>query len=105
MTPSVRCLPSRDQFRLLAKRGNLIPVSINLVADVETPVSAFARLHHPTPLFLFESAEKTEASGRFSFIGTDPLLIFQSSGVTVSITQNGQTQTFETTTDPLNELQ
>ena len=68
--------PSRDEFRDLAKRGNLIPVIVDLVADVETPVSAFAKIDNGEPCFLFESAERNEESGRFSFIGFDPLVLF-----------------------------
>jgi anthranilate synthase component 1 len=97
--------PSRDDFRALAKRGNLIPLMVDLVADAETPVSAFAKIRGAGPCFLFESAEKNDESGRFSFIGTDPLLIFQSAGSTISITENGRTQSVETKTDPLTELQ
>jgi anthranilate synthase component I len=70
--------PSRDEFRDLAKRGNLIPLVVDLVADVETPVSAFAKIDNGEPCFLFESAERNEELGRFSFIGFDPLVVFNS---------------------------
>lgn len=49
---------------------------LDLVADAETPVSAFAKINRTGPCFLFESAEKNEESGRFSYIGFDPLMIF-----------------------------
>src|SRR5437016_5214504 len=75
---SLRLTPSRDEFRELAKRGNLIPLIVDLVADVETPVSAFAKIDNGGPCFLFESAERNEESGRFSFIGFDPLVLFNS---------------------------
>ena len=70
--------PSRDEFRELAQRGNLIPLIVDLVADIETPVSAFAKIDNGEPCFLFESAERNEESGRFSFIGFDPLVLFNS---------------------------
>ena len=70
--------PTRDEFRELAKRGNLIPLIVDLVADVETPVSAFAKFDNGEPCFLFESAERNEELGRFSFIGFDPLVVFNS---------------------------
>ena len=70
--------PSRDEFHNLAKRGNLVPLIVDLVADVETPVSAFAKIDTGGPCFLFESAERNEELGRFSFIGFDPLVIFSS---------------------------
>ncbi len=70
--------PTRDEFGELAKRGNLIPLIVDLVADVETPASAFAKIDNGGPCFLFESAERNEESGRFSFIGFDPLVLFNS---------------------------
>ncbi|HEX4639019.1 MAG TPA: anthranilate synthase component I [Chthoniobacterales bacterium] len=70
--------PSRHEFHELAKRGNLVPLVVDLVADVETPVSAFAKIDNGEPCFLFESAERNEELGRFSFIGFDPLAIFNS---------------------------
>jgi anthranilate synthase component 1 len=76
--PSLDITPTRDEFRDLAKRGNLIPLIVDLVADVETPVSAFAKIDTGGPCFLFESAERNEESGRFSFIGFDPLVLFDS---------------------------
>src|SRR6202035_5562088 len=96
--------PSPDECRELAKRGNLIPLMVDLVADVETPVSAFAKIDNGEPCFLFESAEKNEESGRFSFIGFDPIVIFKSDGSTISLTENGVTRSFETKSDPLEEL-
>ncbi|MEP6602844.1 MAG: anthranilate synthase component I [Spartobacteria bacterium] len=74
----VNLTPSREEFRELATRGNLIPLIVDLVADVETPVSAFAKIDNGQPCFLFESAEKNDESGRFSFIGFDPLALFKS---------------------------
>src|SRR6266403_3027026 len=76
--PSLDITPSREEFRELAKRGNLIPLIVDLVADVETPVSAFAKIDNGEPCFLFESAERNEELGRFSFIGFDSLVVFNS---------------------------
>ncbi len=97
--------PSLDEFRVLSQSGNLIPLVVDLVADNETPISAFAKIQDTGDCFLFESAEKSEQTGRFSFIGFDPILRFQSSGSDISITENGTTKTFATKTDPLTELQ
>lgn len=49
----------------------LVPVRAERLADLETPVSAFAKLRH-LGAFLFESAEGGERMGRYSFIGVDP---------------------------------
>lgn len=67
--------PSRDRFAELASQGNVIPVFVDFVADGETPASAYQKLDDGGHSFLFESAEQTEQSGRYSFLGFDPRLI------------------------------
>jgi len=70
--------PSRDDFRALARDHSVVPVWREVLADLETPVSAFAKLvgaaEHDPPGFLLESVEHAERWGRFSFIGRDPAL-------------------------------
>ena len=61
--------PTLDQVRSLADRGNLIPVTRELPADLETPVSVYLKLRDGSPSFLLESVEKGEQLGRYSFIG------------------------------------
>jgi len=99
-----RVIPSLDEVRSLAKQGNVVPLVATFVADVETPVSAFTKLAFRGPCFLFESAEKNEESGRFSFIGVDPFLFLQSRGDTISMTEGGKAREFSTEGDPLGEL-
>ena len=57
-------LPSRTDFHALARQGNLIPVWTELLADVETPVSAFQKLDSGGYSFLLESAENSAQAGR-----------------------------------------
>jgi anthranilate synthase component I len=97
--------PSADEFRELAKRGNLISVYTELIADSETPVSAFQKIDDGGYSFLFESAEQSDQSGRYSFVGSAPHVIFESRGRQIRITEDGQAREFETATDPLRELQ
>src|SRR2546423_5508816 len=68
-------VPARERFAELAKQGNVIPVFVDFVADGETPASAYQKLDDGGHSFLFESAEQTEQSGRYSFLGFDPRLI------------------------------
>ncbi len=96
--------PSREEFRALAEKGNLIPVYTELIADCETPVSAFQKLDAGGYSFLLESAETSEQVGRYSFVGTDPEILFESRGRKVRITgADGSEREFEG--DPLGELQ
>jgi anthranilate synthase component 1 len=49
--------PSQDEFCLLAEQGNLIPVFREILADMETPVSAFRKIDDGRTSFLLESIE------------------------------------------------
>ena len=64
--------PSRETFLELSRKGNVIPVCSDLLADLETPVSAFAKLRGSGPAFLLESVEGGENVSRYSFIGCNP---------------------------------
>ena len=103
MTPPLT--PSLEEFRNLAEKGNLIPVFTELIADAETPVSAFQKIDDGGYAFLLESVEKSEQAGRYSFVGHGPSLIFESRGRSIRISENGVTREFETETDPLHELE
>lgn len=73
--------PSLEQFQTWAKGANLIPVSRVIMADLETPVSAFMKLAKDDPYaFLLESVEQGEKLGRYSFIGFNPSHIFTCQG-------------------------
>src|SRR5213080_4906331 len=96
--------PSLDDFLQLAKQGNVIPVFAEFVGDCETPVSAFKKFSHCAYSFLFESTEKNDASGRFSFVGFEPRIIIQSFGRDIRIVRDGIEERFSATSDPLEEL-
>ncbi|MBN3033903.1 MAG: anthranilate synthase component I [Candidatus Saganbacteria bacterium] len=61
--------PSEKEFIKLAKKGNLIPVYKEIVADMETPVSAYKKIESEYS-FLLESVEGGEKIARYSFLGT-----------------------------------
>src|SRR6266849_1093217 len=96
--------PTRSEFIRLAERGNVIPVFAEFVADCETPVSAFKKLESGSYSFLFESTEKNDVSGRFSFVGSDPRLIIRSHGREIQVIDRDRQHRFETMTDPLDEI-
>jgi anthranilate synthase component 1 len=68
--------PSREAFLELSRRGNVVPVCAELLADLETPVSAFAKLRGRGPAFLLESVEGGEHVSRYSFVGCNPRRTF-----------------------------
>lgn len=104
MTP-IPIKPSLAEFRELAAHGNLIPVCTELIADAETPVSAFEKIEDGGYCFLFESVEKSDQAGRYSFVGGRPRITFESRGRQIRIVENGKVTEWETTTDPLHELE
>ncbi len=64
--------PTKTEFLELARHGNLIPVYREIIADAETPVSAYQKMAKSGGSFLFESVEGGEHIGRYSFIGSHP---------------------------------
>src|SRR6266568_6105975 len=102
MKPQVT--PTLDEFSHFAKRGNVIPVFAEFVADGETPVSAFKKLDRGGYSFLFESTEKNDVSGRFSFAGIEPRTVIQSYGREIRVVERKNERRFETATDPLDEV-
>jgi anthranilate synthase component 1 len=94
--------PTRDEFAALARTGNLIPVYADLMADLETPVSAYAKLRSHGPAYLLESVEGGERLSRYSFIGCRPRMTFASGPLTTEIREpGGKTRTVPTPPDPL----
>ena len=73
----MQVVPSREEFLRLSRQGNVVPVRADLLADLETPVSAYAKLRGAGPAFLLESVEGGENVSRYSFIGCNPRKIFQ----------------------------
>jgi anthranilate synthase component I len=70
--PSVRMRPTLAEFRALAADHTVVPVWTELLADLETPVAAYAKLVGDGTGFLLESVEHGERWSRFSFVGRDP---------------------------------
>ena len=68
-----RLNPSREEFRTLAGEYTVVPVWTELLADLETPVAAFAKLVGDGHGFLLESVEHGERWSRFSFVGRNPV--------------------------------
>ena len=97
--------PSKKEFLKLAKKGNLIPVYREMLADFETPLSVFAKIEKNERFsYLLESAEGGERIARYSFLGSRPSLIFMSKGSKITITQGFKKTVFTTKKDPLHEI-
>ncbi|MEE8194504.1 MAG: anthranilate synthase component I [Dehalococcoidales bacterium] len=64
--------PTLEEVKKHSRDGNLIPVYREIVADLETPVSAFLKINRGGYSFLLESVEGGQRLARYSFIGTEP---------------------------------
>ena len=85
--------PSAELFAARYAAGEPQVVSTTLVADLETPVSAFLKIAGSRPLsFLLESVEDGAVRGRYSIIGLDPDVIFRINGRRAEINRVAQTE-------------
>ncbi len=83
--------PNLAIFKKLARKGNIVAVAETFPADLETPVSSFLKISQKARnAFLLESAEQEEKIGRFSFLGTEPAAIFQTTGKHVTVATKGK---------------
>ncbi|MCY4402066.1 MAG: anthranilate synthase component I [Candidatus Poribacteria bacterium] len=98
--------PTLEEFREKAKIGNTIPVYRSILADMDTPVSAFYKLLPNDYAFLLESVEGGENVARYSFLGSQPSVLFQSKGhkVTIEYLAKGEKVSMEYE-DPLKALE
>ena len=82
--------PSREEFLKLATQGNLIPLYCRLLADIETPLSAYQKIRGQGESFVFESNEGGEHLGRYSFVGCNPRAIIKQTGNRIEVSESGK---------------
>ena len=97
--------PLRSAFAEQAATAHVVPVWTEIVADGDTPVSAFAKLGGEAPSFLLESAEQSDQVGRYSFIGFGPQATFSATGKSVTVAGDQPSKTYGAERDPLDELE
>jgi anthranilate synthase component I len=80
-----------DQFRLFAKQGySHIPVSREILADLDTPLSAYLKLAEGPYSYLFESVHGGEQWGRYSIIGLPCRTVLKIEGFSIRVETDGQ---------------
>ena len=87
--------PDKQEFLKRAKSGNMTPVYKEILADMETPVSAFKKIGGGEYSFLLESVEGGERMARFSFLGSGTNLVIKSKGRSVEIVRDGKNDKFD----------
>jgi len=93
--------PSFNKFKELSKKGNLIPVYREILADEETPVTALLKIRKRPYAFLLESVEGGEKWGRYTFLGADPLAVVRVKPEEVQVRSNGHLMQLPHGGDPL----
>ena len=88
--------PTLTEFMERAERGSLVPVYREILADLETPVSAFLKLQAAGNghCFLLESVAGGERIARYSYLGTAPHQTFSSKGREVTVAHGEHTEVF-----------
>ncbi len=94
---------SKEEFKELGGEYNLVPVYREIIADMETPVSAFIKLREATNSFLLESVEGGETLGRYSFIGINPFMVVSCKNGKMTIEGENE-EVIESVNDPLDIL-
>ena len=99
MSMAVSLAPTVTEFDRRAREGNLVPVTCEIMADLDTPISAFLRIRHLPYPFLLESAEGSAKIARYSFLGAAPRLVLRAFRDRVEIDEGGAVRRLEQ--DPL----
>ncbi len=87
--------PEFSVVKDLAKDYNIIPITMEVYADMETPISLFKRFEDSEFCFLLESVEGGEKWARYSFIGRNPFIIVKSSNKKTYIEEKNGTISIE----------
>lgn len=101
--------PSREKFLASAASGGglppVVPIWTELVADYEMPISAYRKFFDEEVLFLLESAEKHNLTGRYSVIALGAHATFSAEGNKVQVTEGESCTTLSDVRDPLSEVE
>ncbi len=100
----IKYYPAFSSYQELSRSGNLIPVYGEILWDLESPVGAFLRLEPSDYAFLLESVEGGEKWARYSFLGSEPKLIYRSKGKKAEIIEGSKFREIEGFNDPLDPL-
>jgi anthranilate synthase component 1 len=95
--------PDYKTFKQLSKKGNLIPVFREILADFETPVSAFCKIDKSDYGFLLESIEGQEKIGRYTFLGSNPSIVIKTKGNNVELIKGRKKEKYSVK-NPLDEI-
>ena len=94
-----------EQFKILAAEYNRIPVMREVMADLDTPLSAYLKLANTPYSYLFESVHGGEKWGRYSIIGLSCNTVLSVTGNQLTMKENGEVIAHGECNDPLAEIE
>ena len=95
--------PSLDRVKAIAPGYDIVPVYMEILSDVRTPISVLKALKQVSShTYLLESADNSNHWGRYSFLGYDPKIELFCKNHKMTI-KDGTTRTFECS-DPAAEI-
>jgi len=95
-----------DIFAKLATQNfNRIPITREVLADLETPLSVYLKLAFGPNSYLFESVQGGEKWGRYSLIGMQTSTVLKLYGNRLEIIRDGKPMVTRNTDDPLGEVE
>jgi len=97
--------PDLGEYRRLAKPGRRVPVMREILADTDTPVSAFLKIADGEHAFLLESVESGERWSRYSILGANPAGIYTARAGRVVVEKDGRRRDVKASPDALGELE
>ena len=97
-------IPDVETFTSLAREGNIIPVYREILADMETPVSAMAKIDDGAYAYLMESVEGGEQWARYSFLGTGAFLVVKGDHQGIRVVQGDTVTPYPANSTPLEAL-
>ncbi len=101
----ISCFPDSGQYAQMAQEANVVPVGVQILADMETPVSMLSRVvARGQDCFLLESMESPESWGRYSFLGLSARAQVRVYREHIEIEQDGAIQRQDHDGDPLGSL-
>ncbi|MBQ27420.1 MAG: anthranilate synthase component I [Nitrospiraceae bacterium] len=96
--------PDLDTFTSLAREGNIIPVYREILADMETPVSAMAKIDDGAYAYLLESVEGGEQWARYSFLGVGAFLVLKGDHLGIHVLKGDTVTPYPAGSTPLEAL-
>ncbi len=88
--------PSLEDYIASSKQYAYVPLYTRLMGDTITPVQIYQTVRHLSPYsYLLESVQQNEKLGRYSWLGLDPLMIFESNGTQITVKDSEGTRTIE----------